>query len=54
LNHLFLECIQLKTPKRSPNNNDDVQESITIAIADGHIGLIIGRGGRKIREIIHV
>ncbi|XP_051208536.1 protein BTR1 [Lolium perenne] len=40
------------TPIRSPDNNDDACESLTIAIADEHIGAVIGCGGRKIREII--
>lgn len=42
------------TPKRSPNNNDVPHESLTIAIADEHIGAVIGRAGRKIKEIIQV
>ncbi|KAM0900627.1 hypothetical protein ACQ4PT_020472 [Festuca glaucescens] len=40
------------TPIRSPDNNDDARESLTIAIADEHIGAVIGCGGSKIREII--
>jgi RNA-binding protein Nova len=50
----FLEFLQSNTPIRSPDNNDDACESLTIAIADEHIGAVIGCGGRKIREIIQV
>ena len=50
----FLEFLQPKTPMRSPDNNDDTHESLTIAIADEHIGTIIGIGGRKINEIQQV
>ncbi|GFQ04029.1 RNA-binding protein nova-1, partial [Phtheirospermum japonicum] len=40
---------------RSPNKNDQLQEdrsnSITIGVADEHVGLVVGRGGRIIMEI---
>jgi RNA-binding protein Nova len=39
------------TPMRSPANND-AQESITIGVADEHIGAVVGRAGRNITEII--
>ncbi|WVZ73102.1 hypothetical protein U9M48_021450 [Paspalum notatum var. saurae] len=39
------------TPMRSPANND-AQESLTIGIADEHIGAVVGRAGRNITEII--
>ena len=38
---------------RSPANND-AQESITIGVADEHIGAVVGRAGRNITEIIQV
>ncbi|KAK1644217.1 hypothetical protein QYE76_062022 [Lolium multiflorum] len=49
--HVERYHIRPNTPKRSPDNNDDAQESLTIAIADEHIGAVFGRGGR-IKEII--
>ena len=36
---------------RSPANID-AQESITIGVADEHIGAVVGRAGRNITEII--
>lgn len=36
---------------RSPANND-AQDSLTIGIADEHIGAVVGRAGRNITEII--
>ncbi|BAF10472.2 Os02g0822300, partial [Oryza sativa Japonica Group] len=39
------------TPMRSPANND-AQDSLTIGIADEHIGAVVGRAGRNITEII--
>ncbi|KAB1211043.1 RNA-binding protein Nova-2 [Morella rubra] len=37
---------------------DDFQEdrssAVTIGVADGHIGLVVGRGGRNIMEISQV
>jgi RNA-binding protein Nova len=38
---------------RSPANND-AQESLTIGVADEHIGAVVGRAGRNITEIIQV
>ncbi|KAM0900625.1 hypothetical protein ACQ4PT_020472 [Festuca glaucescens] len=49
---LALDATTSNTPIRSPDNNDDARESLTIAIADEHIGAVIGCGGSKIREII--
>ncbi|CAM0958043.1 unnamed protein product [Alopecurus aequalis] len=40
------------THRGSPDYNDDAHESLTIAIAEEHIGAVIGRGGKKIKEII--
>uniref|UniRef100_A0A8R7V868 K Homology domain-containing protein n=1 Tax=Triticum urartu TaxID=4572 RepID=A0A8R7V868_TRIUA len=37
-------------PMRSPVNKD-AQESVTIAVADEHMGSVIGRGGRIVNEI---
>jgi len=39
------------TPMRSPASNE-AQESLTIGIADEHIGAVVGRAGRNITEII--
>lgn len=40
------------------NSSDVFQEdrsnSVTIGVADGHIGLVVGRGGRTIMEISQV
>ncbi|KAL5569479.1 hypothetical protein UlMin_026054 [Ulmus minor] len=33
------------------NNKEDRSNSLTIGVADGHIGLVVGRGGRNIMEI---
>ncbi|CAN1258264.1 Protein BTR1 [Linum perenne] len=33
------------------NNNKDRTNSVTIGVADEHIGLVVGRGGRNIMEI---
>ncbi|KAF6992028.1 hypothetical protein CFC21_009068 [Triticum aestivum] len=41
------------TPMRSPVNKD-AQESVTISVADEHMGAVIGRGGRIINEISKV
>lgn len=38
---------------RSPATND-AQESLTIGVADEHIGAVVGRAGRNITEIIQV
>ncbi|VAI82079.1 unnamed protein product [Triticum turgidum subsp. durum] len=40
-------------PMRSPVNKD-AQESVTIAVADEHMGSVIGRGGRIVNEISKV
>uniref|UniRef100_A0ACD5W459 Uncharacterized protein n=1 Tax=Avena sativa TaxID=4498 RepID=A0ACD5W459_AVESA len=50
--HVEIYQSRPSTPKRSPDKNDDARESLTIAIADEHIAAVIGRGGRKIKEII--
>ncbi|MBA0600357.1 hypothetical protein Gorai_006545, partial [Gossypium raimondii] len=34
-----------------PNPKEDRSKSITIGVSDGHIGLVLGRGGRNIMEI---
>ncbi|KAL6911278.1 hypothetical protein ACP4OV_000083 [Aristida adscensionis] len=39
------------TPIRSPANND-AQDSLTMGVADEHIGAVVGRAGRNITEII--
>ncbi|PWA59011.1 binding to TOMV RNA 1L (long form) [Artemisia annua] len=36
---------------RFQNNKDDVGNSVTLGVADEHIGLVVGRGGRNIMEI---
>jgi len=45
------KILQPSTPMRSPANID-AQESITIGVADEHIGAVVGRAGRNITEII--
>ncbi|KAJ4829844.1 Protein btr1 [Turnera subulata] len=39
---------------RFPNNKEDRMNSVTIGVADEHIGLVLGRGGRNIMEISQV
>ncbi|KAG2729725.1 hypothetical protein I3843_01G257900 [Carya illinoinensis] len=34
-----------------PSNKEDRSNSVTIGVADGHIGFVVGRGGRNIMEI---
>ncbi|GAB4836386.1 Protein btr1 [Ancistrocladus abbreviatus] len=34
-----------------PNSKDDRSNSVTIGVADEHIGLVVGRGGKNIMEI---
>ncbi|XP_057540225.1 protein BTR1 isoform X2 [Amaranthus tricolor] len=36
---------------RYPNNKEDRGNSLTIGVADEHIGVVVGRGGRNILEI---
>jgi len=36
------------------HNKDDITNSVTIGVADEHIGLVVGRGGRNIMEISQV
>ncbi|KAF3964680.1 hypothetical protein CMV_011056 [Castanea mollissima] len=36
------------------NSKEDRSNSVTIGVADGHIGLVVGRGGRTIMEISQV
>ncbi|XP_071732940.1 protein BTR1-like [Rutidosis leptorrhynchoides] len=39
---------------RYQNNQEDVSNSVTIGVADEHIGLVVGRGGRNILEISQI
>ncbi|XP_039037425.1 protein BTR1-like isoform X3 [Hibiscus syriacus] len=39
------------TGGKLPNQKEDRSNSITIGVSDGHIGLVLGRGGRNIMEI---
>ncbi|KAK9124091.1 hypothetical protein Sjap_013693 [Stephania japonica] len=39
---------------RFQNNKDDRNNSMTIGVADEHIGVVVGRGGRSIMEISQV
>ena len=48
-----VDTLQPSTPMRSPASNE-AQESLTIGIADEHIGAVVGRAGRNITEIIQV
>lgn len=52
-NVFSVEILQPSTPMRSPATND-AQESLTIGVADEHIGAVVGRAGRNITEIIQV
>ncbi|KAL2943231.1 Protein BTR1 [Bienertia sinuspersici] len=36
---------------RYPSNKEDQGNSLTIGVADEHIGVVVGRGGRNILEI---
>ncbi|XP_022743472.1 protein BTR1 isoform X3 [Durio zibethinus] len=36
------------------NHKEDHSNSVTIGVSDGHIGLVLGRGGRNIAEISQV
>ncbi|XVE75461.1 hypothetical protein DITRI_Ditri12bG0095700 [Diplodiscus trichospermus] len=36
------------------NHKEDRSNSVTIGVSDGHIGLVLGRGGRNIMEISQV
>ncbi|XWS56368.1 hypothetical protein CRYUN_Cryun09bG0080000 [Craigia yunnanensis] len=36
------------------NHKEDHSNSVTIGVSDGHIGLVLGRGGRNIMEISQV
>ena len=40
--------------KASDVFQEDRSNSVTIGVADGHIGLVVGRGGRTIMEISQV
>ncbi|KAA8539226.1 hypothetical protein F0562_025918 [Nyssa sinensis] len=37
-----------------PNNKEDRSNSVTIGVADEHIGIVVGRGGRNLMEISQV
>jgi RNA-binding protein Nova len=50
---ISVDTLQPSTPMRSPASNE-AQESLTIGIADEHIGAVVGRAGRNITEIIQV
>ncbi|XP_031265225.1 protein BTR1-like isoform X1 [Pistacia vera] len=40
--------------RKFQNNKEDRSNSVTIGVADEHIGLVVGRGGRNIMEISQV
>ncbi|KAH7547822.1 hypothetical protein JRO89_XS14G0020700 [Xanthoceras sorbifolium] len=42
------------TGRKYQNNKEDRTNSVTIGVADEHIGLVVGRGGRNIMEISQV
>ncbi|KAK0593020.1 hypothetical protein LWI29_029310 [Acer saccharum] len=42
------------TGRKYQNNKEDRTNSLTIGVADEHIGLVVGRGGRNIMEISQV
>ncbi|KAK9064053.1 hypothetical protein SSX86_017925 [Deinandra increscens subsp. villosa] len=39
---------------RFQNNKEDASNSLTLGVADEHIGLVVGRGGRNIMEISQI
>ncbi|KAI3695935.1 hypothetical protein L1987_78940 [Smallanthus sonchifolius] len=39
---------------RFQNNKEDVSNSVTLGVADEHIGIVVGRGGRNIMEISQI
>ncbi|XP_071686301.1 protein BTR1-like [Rutidosis leptorrhynchoides] len=39
---------------RYPNNKEDVSNLMTMGVADEHIGLVVGRGGRNIMDISQI
>ncbi|XP_076897076.1 protein BTR1-like [Bidens hawaiensis] len=39
---------------RFQNNKEDMSNSITLGVADEHIGIVVGRGGRNIMEISQI
>lgn len=39
---------------RFQNNKEDMSNSVTLGVADEHIGLVVGRGGRNIMEISQI
>ncbi|KAK6137881.1 hypothetical protein DH2020_028389 [Rehmannia glutinosa] len=43
--------VGVKYQNNRPPNKDDRSSSVTIGIADEHVGLVVGRGGRNIMEI---
>ncbi|XP_021897819.1 protein BTR1 isoform X2 [Carica papaya] len=45
---------KFQNPKASDDHQEDRSNSVTIGVADGHIGLVVGRGGRNIMEISQV
>ncbi|PWA78664.1 K Homology domain-containing protein [Artemisia annua] len=36
------------------NNKEDITKSVTLAIADEHVGIVVGRSGRNIAEITQI
>lgn len=41
-------------PSLGPRSQEDRGNSMTIGVADDHIGAVVGRGGRNIMEISQV
>ncbi|KAI3517183.1 hypothetical protein L1887_16394 [Cichorium endivia] len=39
---------------RFQNNKEDMSNSVTLGVADEHIGIVVGRGGRNIMEISQI
>ncbi|KAL7587512.1 hypothetical protein Lser_V15G36445 [Lactuca serriola] len=39
---------------RFQNNKEDMSNSVTVGVADEHIGIVVGRGGRNIMEISQI
>ncbi|KAK7858898.1 protein btr1 [Quercus suber] len=53
--HVRRVCLRIMIYRKASDNfQEDRSNSMTIGVADGHIGLVVGRGGRTIMEISQV
>lgn len=51
---MLLSMLILNDQQPSFDFQDDRTNSLTIGVADEHIGFVVGRGGRNIMEISQV